>query len=445
RPPLTWEVWSGDSWITAAVHSDTTGGLNRTGEIVLLIPLQHQLLTMAGKPAYWLRARLVEPKPGQPTYQASPRIGSLTAAAIGGTVQAEHAEQSGIELLGRSDGTAGQSFRASRAPVLPRSDAEQVVVTDRGVPVHWQEVEDFTRSGPDDLHYTWSSGSGTITFGPRVRYPDGSVRQHGAIPRDGSEISVTGYRHGGGSGGNVGARTLTVLRSTVPYVASVINLQPAAGGVDPETVAEAKQRGPLTLRTGQRAVTAGDFERLTQEASIEVARARCLPAADGSKPIRVLVVPQVRTDPRSHQLDDFAISAPLLSQISGYLDRHRLVGTAVEIGTPYYQGVSVAALVHSPPGRPAALVRQRAVDALTRFLNPLTGGAEGTGWLFDTDLNSSVIAQLLESVEGVERVEELLLFEYDLRSGRRLGSGRDTIRLKPHSLFLSAQHQVVVR
>jgi hypothetical protein len=135
----------------------------------------------------------------------------------------------------------------------------------------------------------------------------------------------------------------------------------------------------------------------------------------------------------------------LLDQISSYLDRHRLVGTAVEIGTPYYQGVSVAALVHSPPGRPAALVRQRAVDALTRFLNPLTGGAEGTGWLFDTDLNSSLVAQLLESVEGVERVEELLLFEYDLRSGRRLGSGRDTIRLKPHSLFLSAQHQVVVR
>ncbi len=445
NPPLTWEVWSGDSWIGTAVYSDTTGGLNRAGEIVLLIPRQHQLLTLAGSAAYWLRARLVQPKPGQPTYQASPRIGSLTAAAIGGTVSAEHAEQAGGELLGRSDGTPGQSFAVSRAPVLPRTAAEQVVVSDRGVPARWQEVEDFTGSGPDDPHYTWESGSGLIKFGPRVRYANGTVRQHGAIPRDGSEISVTGYRHGGGVGGNVGARTLTVLRSTVPYVAGVINLGPATGGVDPETVAEAKQRGPLTLRTGQRAVTAGDFERLTQESSIEVARARCLPAADGTGPIRVLVVPQVRTDPREHKLDDFALSAPLLDQISTHLDRHRLVGTAVEIGTPYYQGVSVAALVHTPPGRPAALVRQRAVDALTRYLNPLTGGAEGAGWLFDTDLNSSAVAQLLESVEGVERVEELLLFEYDLRSGRRLGGGRDSIRLKPYSLFLSGEHQVVVR
>ncbi|HEX8080029.1 MAG TPA: putative baseplate assembly protein [Jatrophihabitans sp.] len=445
NPPLVWEIWSGESWIPALVHGDTTGGLNRAGEIELLIPMRHQMLTMAGNGAYWLRARLIAPRPGQPSYQASPRIGSLTVAAIGGTVAAEHAEHASGEVLGRSDGTPAQSFVVSRAPVLPRTEEERVVVIDRNVRTEWQEVDDFTRSGPDDLHYLWESGGGVIKFGPRVRYANGVVRQHGHIPRDGSEITVTGYRHGGGASGNVGARTLSVLRSTVPYIAGVSNRHPATGGVDPETVAEAKVRGPLTLRTGQRAVTAGDFERLTQEASIEVARARCLPAAAGTGPVRMLVVPQVRSDPRQHELDDFAISVPLLRQISEHLDEHRLVGTAVEIGTPYYQGVSVVALVHTPPGRPAPLVRQRAIDVLTRYINPLTGGAEGIGWMFDTDLNSSVVAQLLESVEGVERVEELLLFEYDLRTGRRLGSGRDTIRLKPHSLFLSAKHQVVVR
>ena len=39
----------------------------------------------------------------------------------------------------------------------------------------------------------------------------------------------------------------------------------------------------------------------------------------------------------------------------------------------------------------------------------------------------------------------MLLFEYDLRTGPRLGSARDVIRLDRHSLFLSARHQVVVR
>jgi predicted phage baseplate assembly protein len=271
------------------------------------------------------------------------------------------------------------------------------------------------------------------------------MRQHGLIPRDGAQISVTGYRHGGGARGNVGSRTLTVLRASLPYVRGVINLAPATGGVDAESVSEAKVRGPLTLRTGQRAVTAGDFERLTIESSTEVARARCLPATRGNGSVRLLVVPRVRGDASRHRLDDFAISAPLMRRITDHLDEHRLVGSAIEVGTPFYQGVSVVALVHTGPGRPAGLVRQRATEALTRYINPLTGGPDGTGWPFDGDINAAVVTQLLESVDGVERVEEALLFEYDLRTGRRLGSGKDVIRLDRHSLFLSAVHQVVVR
>lgn len=161
--------------------------------------------------------------------------------------------------------------------------------------------------------------------------------------------------------------------------------------------------------------------------------------------MRVLVVPHVRSGPESHRLDDFALPEPLLQRITAHLDERRLVGTSVEVSTPYYQGVSVAALIRSLPGRPPALIRQRAADMLNRFVNPLTGGPEGTGWPFDTDLNSVTLAQMLEGMEGVERVEEVVLFEYDLRTGQRLGGGKDLIRLDRHSLFLSARHQVVVR
>jgi predicted phage baseplate assembly protein len=445
NPPLVWEVWSGEAWISVSAHQDTTGGLNRAGEIVLLIPLEHQLLTLGNTAAYWLRARLVPPRPGQPTYQASPRIRAVTAAALGGTIAAEHAENAPSETIGRSDGRPGQSFPVSLSPVLPRRADEHVVVVDSHDSVPWQEVPDFSASGPRDRHYVWDSGTGVIRFGPQVRYPTGDVRQHGRIPADGAQVMVTGYRHGGGFRGNVGGNTLTVLRTNIPYVRGVTNLAPATGGVDAESVAEARVRGPLTLRTGQRAVTAGDYERLALESSTEVARARCLPTARSNGSIRLLVVPRVGGDAGTHQLDDFAIAAPLMRVVGAHLDAHRLVGTAIEIATPYYQGVSVAALVHAAPGRPVSLVRQRAIEALTRYINPLTGGPDGAGWPFDADLNSAVVTQLLESVDGVERVEEALLFEYDLRTGRRLGAARDVIRLDQHSLFLSARHQVVVR
>ena len=158
------------------------------------------------------------------------------------------------------------------------------------------------RSGENDLHVVWDSNTGEVRFGPTIRYPDGERRQHGAIPRDGAEIRVSGYRTGGGDAGNVGARTLTALRTALPFIASVTNLLPARGGVDAETAAEAKVRGPLTLRTGQRAVTASDFEAIARQASIEVARARCLPASQtGSSVVRVLVVPKLRDRPAHAQ------------------------------------------------------------------------------------------------------------------------------------------------
>ena len=445
RPPLAWEVWNGEAWIGTDVFTDTTGGLNRSGEIVLMVPNEHQSLTLGETSAFWLRVRLTAPRAGQPMYQAAPKIDDVRAATIGATVHAEHASPSPAEVLGRSDGSPGQEFRVSFPPILPRRSGETVRVSDPGGTTEWTEVEDFSRSGPTDRHFAWDSASGEVRFGPRIRYADGSIRQHGMIPRDGSEIAVTGYRFGGGAAGNVGARTLTAMRTSVPFISGCVNLRPATGGVDAETVTEAKLRGPLTLRTGQRAVTAGDFERLTLESSVEVARARCLPSATGRGPVRLLVVPAVRTDPKAQYLDDYALAAPLMRRITDHLDRHRIVGTAIEVGTPYYQGVSVAALVHAPPGRPLALVRQRAIDELTRYINPLTGGADGAGWLFDVDLNAAAIAQLLETVEGIDRVDEVQLYEFDLRTRQRIGSGRDVIRLDRHSLFLSGNHRVVVR
>jgi len=445
RPPLTWEVWAGEGWAPCKVHEDTTGGLNRDGTIVLLVPLAHEPLTLGATRQFWLRARLTHADATQPTYRTSPRIRTLAIRSLGGTVPAEHAQPATMELLGRSDGSPDQTFEVDNTPVLPRVAGETVrVVTDDGAE-EWTEVADFTISTPEDRHFTWDSASGQIRFGPRIRYPDGRMRQHGAVPPTGAEIVVTGYRWGGGAIGNVGRGTLTALQTTIPYIGSVTNLAPAIGGVDPETVDNAKKRGPMTLRTGQRAVTTDDFERLTMESSPAVARSRCLPPARAGGPIRVLVVPHVNRPNDQLHLDDFALTPELVRTISTHLDVRRVLGTSMEVGTPFFQGVTVAALLKALPGRPSTLVRQRALDALYRFVNPLTGGPDGEGWPFDADLNAATLFQLLASVDGLDRVDEVLFFEYDLRNRVRIGAAREVVRLDSQALFLSAAHQVVVR
>jgi hypothetical protein len=156
-------------------------------------------------------------------------------------------------------------------------------------------------------------------------------------------------------------------------------------------------------------------------------------------------VPAVSRPSIHLQLDDFALPPEMITRVSAHLDERRILGTTIEVGTPYYQGVTIAALLTPRPAGPPALVRERAMATLYRYLNPLTGGPDGNGWPFDADLNAATVFQVLEAVEGVERVEEVLFFEYDLRNHERLGFGRELIKLEPHSLFLSANHQVVVR
>lgn len=446
EPPLVWEIWQGEGWIPMAVHEDSTGGLNRDGIIVLLAPQAHEPLTLLTKRAWWIRARLLPGDERRPTYRQSPQISALTATSIGVTVTAEHSRHVPAGHVGASSGRPNQAFTLPNSPLLPRSARERVIVTDPDGTAHeWDEVPDFINSGPRDRHVMWDSTTGVITFGPQIRYPDGSTRQHGAIPAEGAQITVSGYRVGGGTAGNVGARTITALRSSLPYIRHVENAEPARGGVDAETVENARQRGPHTLRAGARAVTASDFERLTAQADAGIARVRCLPPVAGGDAIRVLVVPSLDEHLREPQLDDFALPPAMIERVSTYLDERRLLGSTIEIGTPYYQGVTVAALVTARPGRPVTMVRERITDALYRLINPLTGGQDGGGWPFDTDLNTASLYQLIEAIEGVERVDEVLLFEYDLRNGERIGAGRELIRLQPDSLFCSARHQVVVR
>ena len=445
RVPIVWEAWSGDHWLVADVVRDDTGGLNRDGVVRLSVAELHEPLVLSGQRLHWVRVRLLPPSDGQPTFRTSPTIADVSVSVGGGTVLAEHSVRIGEEQIGVSTGTPGQRFALANAPVLPREPGEQVVVIDGDRHEVYEEVLDFSASGPLDQHVKWDPASGAIEFGPSIRYPDGMTVQHGAIPPFGARITVSRYRSGGGTVGNVGARALTALRVAVPFVDSVVNLVPARGGVDPETLDEVKARGPRTLRTGQRAVTVTDYEQLALEASPAVARTRCVPPAEPFGPVRVLIVPGSTQDPELLELDDFAMSEEVYEAVRSRLDGARTLGADVEVTTPYFQGVSVVAQVRAAVGRSPVAVKERVTAVLHRFLSPVEGGPRGDGWPFGMDLSAAVLISVINEVEGVAGVDDLALFEYDLRNGQRLGDATDLVRLEPESLFLAGRTQVVVR
>jgi len=282
NPPLLWEAWDGYAWSACEVDRDGTGGLNRDGDVVLHVPKSHTVSVIQQQRAGWLRARVLKPEPDQPTYSASPTINGLTAFTIGGTTEAVNAELVENELLGASEGVPGQGFSLKHRPVVPGGAAAILEVSGVDGWQEWTQAQDFVDSKPQDHHFVLDAVSGEVALGPGVREPDGALRYYGAVPAKGVRLRLRSYLIGGGRKGNVARNTITVLKSSIPYVSKVQNRRAAEGGVDGEDIESAKVRGPIVLRTRDRAVTMEDYEHLAREAAPEVARVRCVTAGDGA-------------------------------------------------------------------------------------------------------------------------------------------------------------------
>ena len=92
----------------------------------------------------------------------------------------------------------------------------------------------------------------------------------------------------------------------------------------------------------------------------------------------MLVVPRVDVPAGALTLPDLALPSPLVAAVAEHLDRRRLLTTRVQIDEPYYQGLMVVAEVQAMAGIRAESIKESALTALYEFINPVTGGLDGT-------------------------------------------------------------------
>jgi predicted phage baseplate assembly protein len=446
HPPLVWEAWTGTDWTECFVSSDSTLALNAPGRVVVHVPEGHDASIIEGTRAGWLRARVIDVPEGFPKYSASPVIRSLAAGTVGGTVDAIHADIIESELLADSDGVPGQEFPLQRSPILAGAGAPVLETMSDDGWAEWEQVEHFANSGPDDRHFILDAVAGTVRFGPAIREEGGAVRQYGAVPPRGVGVRLRGHAVGGGRHGNISKGAIRTLKSSIPFVSSVENLHAAQGGVDGETIQEAKARGPILLRTRSRAVTAEDYEAIALEAAPELARVECVTAGEGevaAGSLRVLVVPAA---PQVNGRIEFAELVPAedtLERIAERLDEVRLIGTRVSVEPPSYRGVTVVARIVARPKADVERIQKEALDALYGYLNPISGGPDGDGWPFGRPVQSGEVYGLLQRIRGVDMVEDARLFGANPVTGER---GKETrkLELDPYSLLFSYEHQVRV-
>jgi hypothetical protein len=454
RLQLIWEYWNGARWAALAV-SDDTENFTRPGLVEFLAPPGFTTRQEFGQlPRYWLRVRWEKGD-----YALAPRL----RRTLLNTTMAAQTLTLRNEILGSSDGSSGQKFKATRAPTLKgqrlevrepempsaaeqealtREDDEQgtenaiTIIRDiagrpKEIWVRWRETPDFYGSGPRGRHYVLDHLTGEVRFGDGL---------NGLIPPAGAgNIRLARYQIGGGKAGNKPAGAIVQLKTTVPYVDKSFNTEAAAGGADAESLDSLLQRAPRTIRHGGRAVTLEDYEDLAMLASPEVARAKCVPLHNliedplGQQPtargeVSVIIVPRSSEAKPQPSLE-------LLARVQDYLEAHSVPTARVSVVGPLYIRVDVVLEIALASLEGASAVDQAVRQKLAGFLHPLTGGLDGAGWDFGRKPHESDLYALIEAVPGVDHIRLLTIAEVEDQSGVE-ATGRFLVFSGAHSISL---------
>jgi hypothetical protein len=229
----------------------------------------------------------------------------------------------------------------------------------------------------------------------RLRFGDGVT---GRRPTPGTTMALR-YRLGGGSWGNVGVDTLTELLGgpgggTLEGV-SVTNPLPAAGGLDPQPMAEVRELAPRAFRTRLQAVTSDDY------AAIAGADGAVRQAVASSRWTGSWYAQQVVVDP------DGTADERLFDRLAGLLDVRRTAGVDVEFAEAALVPVEIGVVCCLDAGTLRVEAGQRLREALSASVLP-----DGRRGLFHPDnlgfgsslYLSDLIAQAM-SVPGVVQVD----------------------------------------
>ncbi|XVV15537.1 baseplate J/gp47 family protein [Actinoplanes sp. CA-131856] len=357
---------------------DGTGGLRRSG-VVRLRP-----------PTGWSTAdRGLRISTPAATFSAPPRLHRIVVNVSA----ARHREERTAEGSGLAGQTAGWLRLPGQRLELPDAAGRLLGATLTLAGEEWRPVADFAFGTSRDRVFRLDRVAGALVFG------DGLT---GRVPRPAEDVRAS-YTIGGGRDGN-GGRTAN-WRPVLPWDGALIgaNVVEARGGADPETVAQARERAAGALGEVTRAVTAGDYVTLaTTTPGVDVARAY---ASVGEHPgfpctavpgaVTVHIVPSVPPDlAEAPRPDPGTVCA-----VAARLDGARLLTTEVFVRAPSYREVRLRVDVS---GRPAdrARVSALAATALRRYLDPLAGGDDGTGWPFGEALRPSALLRTAQRALG---------------------------------------------
>jgi hypothetical protein len=273
----------------------------------------------------------------------------------------------------------------------------------------WSPRRDLLASGPDDPHFVVEVDTDGRA---RLRFGDG---RHGLRPPDGMRFTAT-YRVGNGTSGNIGGNALTHVVTADTAIVAVTNPMPGRGGVEPETIAEVRERAPHAFRVQARAVTPEDYAARAAGAT-GVQRAAATLRWTGSWHTTFVSVDRAQ---------GASVDVDFERRVREHIEPFRLAGHDVEIDEPRLVPLEIVMKVHVHPG----FLRS---DVHAALLDVFGAGRRADGRLamfhpdnltFGQTVYLSPLYEAAASVEGVACVEVTRFQRRDAPGSEALAAGR---------------------
>jgi hypothetical protein len=251
------------------------------------------------------RCEPVAPEPVPPRFRPGLARGPLTHAAT-------------LDLRGKSARGALQSSLRDVRPAI------RLTGTKGSDTRSWEARRDLLNSNATADEYVVeieNDGAGRIRFGDDM---------HGRRPEPGTEFFAR-YRVGNGRSGNIGADSLRHLALNLPEITLVGNPLPAAGGQEPESLEDVRQRAPVAYRIQERAVTPADYAEVTERHSA-VQRAAATFRWTGSWHTVFVTTDRIAGMNVTNEFED---------EILKHIERYRMAGHDLEVDGPRFVSLEI--------------------------------------------------------------------------------------------------------
>ncbi|WP_437983199.1 putative baseplate assembly protein [Sorangium sp. So ce117] len=443
---VAWEGRVGPGqWAPLQVVADATRGLRQSGIVRLLLTDRLQAGREAGdaegKALFWIRAVATAGRPARGAQR-------VRYVALNASVVRQWRTHTREGMFPGSDGTPQQYRAVLHSPIWRDPERPPVVEvlepTGDGLPAwrEWTCVDDLaTRRAGDEIAadghplriFRVSDDSTGVVFGDGL---EGMIP-----PRAPDGLRIT-YRSGGGAASN-GAAALQLAGGSIPGLSGVTVRERPSGGADEEGVDEARRRAPAKLRALERAVTAADFEVIARDRA-GVARASALnryhplyPHAPVTGAVTLVVVP-----PRLAGEAAPVATQAFLDEVARTIEPYRVLTAELFVVPPRYRTAIVDVEVEVANEADASEAPAAIAAALSRYLDPITGGSDGEGWPLGEAI---AYGELLAVIYGARRIAALRQIAISLDGVVQppcadvpLGSPLDVVASGPHRIRVRA-------